>query len=135
MSIYEKRWHYSVNHCSTYTDDTMEVLAAIDKHGVEYVSDGYADEEWIAETSTQIGGTLYTRRTERVLTAEQFVALYGPERQVREDAAVMLREALAALESGMHVSVAERRITTAMQTLQKERERQGEADKVEGATL
>jgi hypothetical protein len=77
VSVYERRWNYTQNNCSCYTDSVDEVLDAIREHGVEHVSDGYADEEYVPDGPGQIGGTLYTRRTDRTLTAAEFVALFG----------------------------------------------------------
>jgi len=77
MSIYEQKFNYSVGNSSVYTDDVTKVLRAIVEQNVTSVAIGYADEEYVPETSTRTGGWLYTRRTERVLTAAEFVAEFG----------------------------------------------------------
>lgn len=74
MSIYERRWNYLSGNVSVYTDDVREVLDAIATKGVTHVSDGYADYKDVPDGPGRIGGTLITRRTDRTLTADEFVA-------------------------------------------------------------
>lgn len=75
MSDYDKRFNLCMGLVSSYHDTAAEVLGHVRRFGgngeVRFITEGYADHEDVPDTSTQIGGTIVTRRTLRTLTLDE----------------------------------------------------------------
>jgi hypothetical protein len=73
---------------SLYTDDPLDIKRWDEMYegGVQWVNEGYANEEYVSGTATQIEGTIYTRRTTREVPREEW------QRLVRIEEAVNLIE-------------------------------------------